>query len=178
MGTTIFNTSVLPNNNALAANNATPVTEASSSPRYPDNANQSQTQVAAGGKKPVATANPDNNVPSSNNKQESNASNVSPSITASPAGINYRVQIMALHKPVDVSYFSLKRKINTQVNTELNGGFTKYTIGNYPDYKTVRDERESVRNRGIVGPFVVSYNSGVRITVQEALMISHQKWYQ
>jgi len=60
----------------------------------------------------------------------------------------------------------------------MNGGFTKYTVGNYQDYKAVRDAREDIRNKGIVGPFVVSYNSGSRITVQEALMISHQQWYK
>ncbi len=104
--------------------------------------------------------------------------NVTPSIPAPQTGLNYRVQLMALHNPVDVSYFSLHKHINIPVNTELIGGFTKYTVGNYSDYKTVRDAREDFRNRGIVGPFVVSYNSGTRITVQEALMISHQQWYK
>ncbi|HTA26447.1 MAG TPA: hypothetical protein VK809_01570, partial [Bacteroidia bacterium] len=112
------------------------------------------------------------------NVTASNTGNVTPSIPASQTGLNYRVQLMALHNPVDVSYFSLHKHINTPVNTELNGGFTKYTAGNYSDYKMVRDAREDFRNRGIVGPFVVSYNSGTRITVQEALMISHQQWYK
>ncbi len=107
-----------------------------------------------------------------------NTGNITPSIPASQTGLNYRVQLMALHNPVDISYFSLHKHINLPVNTELNGGFTKYTVGNYGDYKTVRDAREGFRNRGIIGPFVVSYNSGTRITVQEALMISHQQWYK
>jgi len=106
------------------------------------------------------------------------AASITPSIPNPQTGINYRVQIMALHNPVDVSYFSSKKKIKTPVNTELAGGFTKYTVGNYTDYKLVRDAREDLINRGINGAFVVSYNSGTRITVQEALMISHQQWYK
>jgi len=125
----------------------------------------------------VASA-PANITPAPQTNQANNASNVTPSIPAPQSGLNYRVQIMALHNAVDVSYFSLHKNINVPVNTEMNGGFTKYTVGNYPDYKTVRDAREDFRNRGIVGPFVVSYNSGTRITVQEALMISHQQWYK
>jgi hypothetical protein len=92
--------------------------------------------------------------------------------------VSYRVQIMALHNPVDVSYFSSRGKINGTVNAELNNGFTKYTVGNFMDYKSVRDARDDYRNQGISGPFVVSYNSGARITVQEALMITHQQWYK
>jgi hypothetical protein len=107
-----------------------------------------------------------------------NSAMVTPSIPAPQKGINYRVQLMALHTPVDVSYFSQKKKINGTINSEINGGFTKYTTGNYTDYKSVRDAREEFRNQGIDGPFVVSYNSGARITVQEALMITRQQWYK
>ncbi len=157
-----------------------------------NNSNPVNNPGSANSSAQVNTTNPVNNsgtannsnptiasIPGNNQSSSGNNSSVTPGISAqSQGGINYRVQIMALHHAVDVSYFSLKRNINTQINTEILGGFTKYTIGNYPDYKTVRDERENIRNRGIVGPFVVCYNSGTRITVQEALMISHQKWYQ
>ncbi len=180
LGTTIFNTSVLPNN-IVASNNATQNVQSSvPPPRYlvftPTGKVVTQrpdTVKVATGKRdqPVATAD-------ANSMSSGNNSNSAQPISAPQTGINYRVQIMALHNPVDVSYFSSQRHLSVAVNMELNGGFTKYTVGNYPDYKTVRDERENIRNKGIAGPFVVSYNSGVRITVQEALMISHQKWYQ
>jgi len=101
---------------------------------------------------------------------------ITPSIPPPQKGVSFRVQIMALHNPVEVSYFN--RSISAPVYTELHQGFTKYTTGIYKDYKTVRDARENVRGRGIAGPFVVSYNSGTRITVQEALMVTHQHWYQ
>jgi hypothetical protein len=108
----------------------------------------------------------------------SNSTDAGSSIPAPETGVSYRVQLMALHNAVDVSYFSLHKNINLPINTEMNDGFTKYTVGSYNDYKVVRDARESFRSRGITGPFVVSYNAGKRITVQEALMISHQHWLQ
>jgi hypothetical protein len=216
VGTTIFNTSVLPGNNNVAANNITPTDN--NNPANNTVATNTATQNAQSSASPprylvftptgkVVTTKPDTvkGVTASNpvtppndsnativatdessltgnspNTAQANATqtNTAQAIPAPQTGINYRVQIMALHNPVDVSYFSIHRKINVQVNMELNSGFTKYTVGNYGDYKSVRDAREDIRNRGIAGPWVVSYNSGVRITVQEALMISHQKWYQ
>ncbi len=189
LGTTIFNTSVVSANNALAANNATQSSVQASPPRYPEDPSKGNmvtqkqdTMKSATGanKEPVAAASAGNKASGTNNNslQPSSSSNSTPGIGSSPGGLNYRVQIMALRNPIDVSYFASKTNIKDPVNMELHGGLTKYTVGNFSDYKTVRDEREAIRNKGIVGPFVVSYNSGVRITVQEALMISHQKWYQ
>ena len=97
----------------------------------------------------------------------------------SPQGnVNYKVQIMALYKAVDASSLAARYNINTTVNTEMAAGFTKYTVGSHNDYKEARDARETIKNKGVVGPFVTAYNSGKRITVQEALMITSQKWYR
>ncbi len=129
---------------------------------------------------PANTASPAKNVVR-NNKPDSTSAKavaITPSIPVPQTGVNYRVQIMALHTPVDASYFASQMKISSPINSEPSGGFTKYTVGNYPDYKSVRDAREDIKNKGVNGPFVVAYNSGVRITVQEALMITHQQWYK
>lgn len=100
-------------------------------------------------------------------------------IPATQTGINYRVQIAAGHTPVSPGYFKSTKGINYFVNVEDHEGWKKYTIGGYAQYKEARDQREFVKNTfGVNGPFVTAYNNGVRITVQEALMISNQRWVQ
>lgn len=104
---------------------------------------------------------------------------ISASTIPSPQGnVNYRVQIMALHRAVEASTLAARYNINENVKTEMAEGFTKYTVGSHNEYKNARDAREEIKNKGVVGPFVTAYNSGKRITVQEALMISNQKWYR
>lgn len=90
----------------------------------------------------------------------------------------YKVQLAALHKTVDVSYFKQHNKITERINTEMHEGWTKYTTGSFKEYKPARDHRENIRTKNIKGPFVAAYNTGKRITVQEALMITSQKWYK
>ena len=99
-------------------------------------------------------------------------------IPAVQGNVNYKVQIMALYKAVDASSLSSRYNINASVNTEMADGYTKYTVGSHSDYKAARDAREEIRNKGVAGPFVTAYNSGKRITVQEALMITSQKWHR
>jgi hypothetical protein len=105
-----------------------------------------------------------------------------PAITKTPApqanGVNYRVQIAAAHKLVKTEYFTKKYGIVNEIYTEMHEGWNKYTIGGYPEYRTARDNREQVKNNHKLdtGPFVTAYNNRQRITVQEALMITNQKW--
>ncbi|MBA3705421.1 MAG: hypothetical protein H0W84_05840 [Bacteroidetes bacterium] len=88
------------------------------------------------------------------------------------------MQIAALRRAKDANVLAALFKINENVSTEMAQGFTKYTVGSHPEYKNARDAREEIKNKGVIGPFVTAYNSGKRITVQEALMISNQKWYR
>lgn len=100
-------------------------------------------------------------------------------IPSAQTGVNYKVQICALKKqPVAYSYFTKKYNINEEIYTEMHEGWTKYTLGKFSVYKDARDQREVMREKGVTGPFVTAYNSGNRITVQEALMISNQQWYK
>jgi hypothetical protein len=85
---------------------------------------------------------------------------------------------MALQHPVNVAYFVRHFSIKEKIYTEMLEGYTKYTLGKFSDYKSVHDHREAIKGMGVVGPFVVAYNGGKRITVQEALMITHQQWIQ
>ena len=92
--------------------------------------------------------------------------------------IHYAVQIGAFRNGVNAASLKSKYGISESVKTEMNDGFTKCIFGKYDEYKAARDNRETAKNKGVDGAFVTAYNSGKRITVQEALMVSNQKWYK
>ena len=97
--------------------------------------------------------------------------------TQSADNILYKVQICALSKlQRGTSYFESKFALGNKVSMEFHDGWRKYIVGKYHVYNEARDYRESVRLKGIESPFVTAYNSGKRITVQEALMVSNQQW--
>ncbi|HKC69542.1 MAG TPA: SPOR domain-containing protein, partial [Bacteroidia bacterium] len=92
--------------------------------------------------------------------------------------IHYSVQIGAFKNGVSASALGRKYSISENIKTEMQDGFTKCILGKFNDYKTARDNRETVKGKGVTDAFVTAYNSGKRITVQEALMVSNQKWYK
>ena len=100
------------------------------------------------------------------------------SIPAPENGVLYKVQIMAAHKSVNVkTFFDKKFKFTGKVIMDSHDGWFKYITGDFNKYKGARDLRNDYRSDySFPGPFVVAYNNGKRITVQEALMISNQKW--
>ena len=95
-------------------------------------------------------------------------------------GINYKVQIAAGKKEVKPSYFQQVHNISENVDIEYHDSWYKYTVGLYDVYKDARNKRNSVwqENNKIDDAFVTAYNTGERISVQEALMISNQKWFK
>lgn len=103
-------------------------------------------------------------------------------ITSTPnpeTGVFYRVQILAGKNSVKAPYFKKKHNYNGEFVVENHEGWVKYTAGKHAQYKQARDSREQIKGAyNFPGPFVVAYNSGERITVQEALMITGQKWLQ
>ena len=104
---------------------------------------------------------------------------LSASTIPSPQGnVNYKVQIAALHTPVEADKLAVRYNINQKIEMEMADGYTKYLVGSHNEYKAARDARESIKAGGVSDAFVTAYNSGKRITVQEALMITAQKWYR
>ena len=93
--------------------------------------------------------------------------------------VSYRVQVAATHKKIKNSKnFFEKRNITDNVAVEKNGAWFKYTIQqSSKTYQEARNQRNTIwEQTPIKGAFVVAYNGKKRITVQEALMMSNQKW--
>ena len=92
-------------------------------------------------------------------------------------GIYYRVQIAAGHRPVNIPTYFRNHRIEQDVMREDHEGWWKYTIGSLRQYSDARDLRVHVSNTSTINDaFVVAYNDGRRITVQDALMALNQRW--
>lgn len=96
--------------------------------------------------------------------------------TGGNASVNFQVQVGAFKNNISTEKIASIYNINDNIRTDMHKGLTKFLIGNYDDYKGARDKRENIKNKGVSGAFVAAYNSGKRITIQEALMITSQKW--
>lgn len=126
---------------------------------------------------PVTTiAPPTTGTTDNSNSNNSGNGSLSAGNKTSSSGVVYRVQIAAMSRRVPVSYYQSTYSISETINLEQIDGLHKYTVGNFNEYQSARDHRETVKNKGVQGPFVAAYSNGKRITVQEALMISSQKW--
>jgi cell division septation protein DedD len=122
------------------------------------------------------------NTPPNNNNTNIPPDNTTATTTTATTpkngNVHYSVQIGAFQKSVNANALKRRYSIQEAVKTEMHEGYTKCILGKYDEYKTARDNRETVKSKGVTDAFVTAYNSGKRITVQEALMVSNQKWYR
>jgi len=91
--------------------------------------------------------------------------------------IAFRVQLLATHEDASVTRIKRAYAYPGEVRHELHGDWNKYTTGYFLEYSDARDKRVELRaHHSFPGPFVTAYRGDDRITVQEALLISHQTW--
>ncbi len=126
------------------------------------------------------TTNTVDNTSQTNNNSNNSTQTTNQTLAKTDGNINYMVQIGAFtNANVSASTLAQKFNITQTIKSEMQGGFSKFMIGNYAQYNLAHDARETTKNNnGVKSAFVVAYNSGKRITVQEALMITNQKWFK
>jgi cell division septation protein DedD len=90
----------------------------------------------------------------------------------------YNVQIGAFNNAIQSEVLAKKFNISENIKSEMAQGFNKFMVGNFNEYKEARSHREDIKQKGCSSAFVVAYNGAKRITVQEALMITSQKWFK
>lgn len=145
-------------------------TETNPEPSKPAEAAQVEPQKA---EKP----NPKKTEPKKTETKPTPTKTETPKVSAPIAGLHYKVQLAAGKKQVTPNVIQKLYKISDEVVLEQHEGWFKYTTGQFDVYKAARDHREEMRNNyATLGAFVTAYNNNTRITVQEALMISNQKW--
>jgi len=92
------------------------------------------------------------------------------------AGLVFRAQVAAGKKKVSPSVFQDEYKITEEIFWEEHEGWNKYTVGNFNSYRAAKTFANEIRdNNGVTGSFVVAYNNGTRISVQEALNLAGGK---
>jgi hypothetical protein len=130
-------------------------------------------------KKPITKANPETTVASIPKLTRLNTLNSASDLLEPQSGIYYRIQLAAGHRPLNSKRYFKRYKLEDKVLKEQHQGWIKYSVGSFNIYKDARDYRVHIWNTtSIDDAFVAAYNEGKRITVQEALMVANQKWYQ
>jgi cell division septation protein DedD len=131
----------------------------------------------------VATSEPVKTEPTTTTepvKTEPVATAAEPKITVAKkeGSVVYNVQIGAFNNAIQSEVLAKKFNISENIKSEMAQGFNKFMVGNFNEYKEARSHRENIKQKGCSSAFVVAYNGAKRITVQEALMITSQKWFK
>lgn len=126
----------------------------------------------------VASTEPVKTEPVTATEPKTDAASSTATVAKKAGSVAYHVQVGAFKNAIQSEVLSKKFNITDKISSEMAEGFNKFMVGNFDEYKQARNHREDVKQKGCKSAFVVAYNSGKRITVQEALMITSQKWFK
>lgn len=88
------------------------------------------------------------------------------------SGVHFRVQVGAGHKVIGMKEHFRKLGLEEDIKMEYHDGWRKYTAGAFTDHEDARAYRDMIMiTTAIKDAFIVAYNNGKRITVQEALLM-------
>ncbi len=124
-----------------------------------------------------------NNDNSSNTKDNLVDKNSGNKSNSSNSGANnaliYKVQIAAVYKnKLNVKQFTKVRDITEEVYEYQYYNWFAYAIDNYNNYLDAKLKRDKLWAGKVKDAFVVPFKNGKRISIQEALLISNEKWVQ
>lgn len=91
------------------------------------------------------------------------------------SGIIYRVQVGAGQNAGSEDYLKSKYNIAEEIYSEQIDGLYKYTAGSFSSFAAAKDYRDKVRSSGDDGAFIVAYQNGARMPLQDALKITGQQ---
>ena len=85
-----------------------------------------------------------------------------------PTGIIFKVQIGAFRKVIPAETFTGLTPLTAE---KLENGITRYTVGIFYEIESARNARGQVRNLGYNDAFIVAFNNGKRISINQALRL-------
>jgi len=129
-------------------------------------------------KKEIESVKPDEKKPAEDQVEEQKVKEVVMTPAKKEVQVIFMVQVGAFNKKkVTAKILEKKFALAENIKSDMQGGFSKFMVGDHNDYKDARDHRERlIEEKKIKTAVVVAYNHGKRITVQEALMITNQRW--
>lgn len=89
-------------------------------------------------------------------------------------GVYFRIQIAATRSKVYIPQHFRRLKVTDEVRVEEADGWYKYTIGTFRSYQEAKIYKEELLLKtSLKDAFIIAYNNGKRLTVQEAITLTH-----
>ena len=83
------------------------------------------------------------------------------------SGIQFRVQIATSQNKLETKSYNFKGM--NDVDMYISGKFYKYIVGDYKELKEARVRLEEVKEKGYTSAFIIAFENGERISVNDAI---------